>query len=101
MLSLEAARDTFRQFFNPYQLFFITPYTAYTGFNLGFVLSEATRAYGSCLLGVNQVCQSMPDDKTAIAFVSSDAQLGNLIFSALKCHTPVIQMLAFTKYGPS
>ena len=43
----------------------------------------------------------MTNDKTAIAFVSLNAQLGNVIFSTLKCHRSAIQMLAFTKYGPS
>ena len=54
-MSYETTKDMFATLINPYQLLIISPYSIYLGLNLGFVLSEATRAYASCILGVNLV----------------------------------------------
>jgi len=47
MLSYQATKDMFSVLINPYQFFIISPYSLYIGLNLGFVLSEATRAFAS------------------------------------------------------
>ena len=54
-MSYEATKDMLLVLLNPYQLLIITPYTVYLGLNAGFILSEATRAYAACILGVNSV----------------------------------------------
>ena len=55
MMSYKATKDMLVVLLNPHQLLIITPYSIYLGLNLGFVISEATRAYASCILGVNSV----------------------------------------------
>ena len=54
-MSYQATKDMITVLLNPYQFFIINPYSFYGGLNLGFVLSESTRAYASCILGVNSV----------------------------------------------
>ena len=57
LISFNASKETFLQFFAPKHFFFVMPYAIYLGLNSGFVLSEVTRSFASCILGVNQVME--------------------------------------------